>query len=216
MQRLERHLGRRVISGFLVLIPLLVTVLILRFIFYYVDGIFRGEGGFFTPLIRDTPLDFQGVGVIFALIVLYVVGLLVSARAGKRAIDWQSAILSRIPVVKSIYGLTKQAADALSAPMGHEFSRVVFLEWPRSGVMAMGLVTGHCHFPGEDKSMLVVYIPTAPNPTSGMMAFVSETDILETDISVEDAMKVVFSGGIVLPEGMQIKGPPRLSRPPDV
>ena len=204
-QRLESHAWRRIASGFLVLIPLIVTFLIIRFIFIFVDGFFRGERGIIRPWIEGTPLDFPGFGVAIVLVILYVIGVLVTARAGRKALDWQGVVLSRIPVVKNIYGVAKQATDNFSGPGGHGFSRVVFIQWPRKGVKALGFVTGRCYSPDvEGGELLVVYIPTVPNPTSGNLAFVAEEEIIETDISVEDAMKLVFSGGIVLPDNLQI------------
>ena len=195
-KRAERHLWRRIISGFLVLVPLLVTYLVLRLVFNYVDGFFR-------PMVSGTILDFPGIGVAFTLVLFYAVGALVSGEAGRRAIDWQNAVLTRIPVVRSIYGVARQATDALSSPMGHNFSRVVFVEWPRPGTMAMGFVTGHCHSPdGTGETLVAVYIPTVPNPTSGMLTFVSPEELTEPDITIEEAMKAVFSGGIVLPSAM--------------
>ena len=207
-QRLESHAWRRIASGFLVLIPLIATFLVFRFIFIFVDGFFRGERGVIRPWIEGTPLDFPGFGVAIVLVILYVIGVLVTARAGRRALDWQSVILSRIPVVKSIYGVAKQATDSFSGAEGHGFSRVVFVQWPRKGVKALGFVTGQCHSPDvEGGVLLVVYIPTVPNPTSGNLAFVTEDEITETNISVEDAMKLVFSGGIVLPKDLQATSP---------
>lgn len=207
-QRLERHAWKRIASGFLVLIPLIVTFLILRYLFIFVDGFFRGDRGVIRPWIEDTPLDFPGFGVAIVLVILYVIGVLITARAGRRALDWQSIVLSRIPVVKSIYGVAKQATDSFSEVGGHGFSRVVFIQWPRKGVRALGFVTGQCYSPEvEGGVLLVVYIPTVPNPTSGNLAFVTEDEIIETDISVEDAMKLVFSGGIVLPKTLQVIAP---------
>ena len=206
-QRLERHVLRRILSGFLVLIPLIATVLIVRYAFVYVDGIFRGDGGFLTPLLEGTPLYFPGVGVVFALVILYLVGVLITARLGRKALDWQAAIITRIPVVKSIYGVAKQATDAITDPMGRQFNRVVFLEWPRRGCMALGFVTGYCESPKDGSSpVLVVYVPTVPNPTSGNLAFVPEEEVVETELTVEDAMKLVFSGGMVLPDCIRLRG----------
>ena len=194
--RVEGHFLRTMASGFVVLIPLLVTILILQFAFVYIESIFRGDGG----LLTGTPLNFPGVGVITLAVILYCMGLVVSGRVGRRrVVQWQGAVLSRIPIVRSIYSVAHQATEALASPSGHRFSRVVFLEWPRAGYMALGFVTGHCHLPQQQETLMVVYIPTVPNPTSGNLAFVAERDIIETDMTVEDAMKVVFSGGIVLP-----------------
>ena len=197
-QRLESHLWRRMASGFFVLIPLLVTFIVLRFVVGYIDGFVT------PPFVKGTPYYFPGIGVVFALIVLYFVGALISTRLGGRVIRWERAVLSRIPIVKNVYGVVRQATDALSAPMGHRFSKVVFIEWPRPGFRAVGFVTGHCHSPSDGQTLLVVYIPTVPNPTSGNLAFVSEEDAVDTNLTVEDAMKLVFSGGIVLPETWQV------------
>ena len=204
LQGLESHVIRFVLAGFLVLIPLIITVVVVRIFFNYLDD-------FVQPWLGDRVwfLDFPGVGVVAILLLLYVIGALVSWEAGRIAVNWQGAILSRIPVVKSIYGVAKQATDALSSPLGHHFSRVVFVEWPRPGVMALGLVTGHISSP-EGENLVAVYIPTVPNPTSGMLAFISEDEVTDTNISVEDAMKMVFSGGIVLP---RIGVPALLSQP---
>jgi len=207
-QRGERHFWRRIASGFFVLVPLLATFLIIRFVFGYIDGIFRGDSGLLTRWIEGTFLDFPGVGVAFTIGLLYLIGLLVAAEAGRRAVSWQNAVLSRIPIVKSIYGVAKQATDSLVSPSGHQFSRVVFIEWPREGMLAIGFITGHCPSPAKDgTNVLVVYVPTVPNPTSGNLAFVSEDKIIESELTVEEAMKIVFSGGMVLPEQMIVQPP---------
>lgn len=214
-KRLEGHFWRRIAAGFLVLIPLLATFLIIRFFFAYIDGIFRGPSGLLTRWIAGTPLDFPGIGVILTIGLLYLIGLLVGAKAGRRAVDWQNAVLSHIPVVKSIYGVAKQATDSLTSPSGHEFSRVVFVAWPREGFLALGFITGHCDAPTNgDKPLLVIYIPTVPNPTSGNLAFVSEDEVIETDLTMEEAMKIVFSGGMVLPDQMKIPSAATLSELP--
>ena len=207
-QRGERHFWRRIAAGCFVLVPLLATFLIIRFVFGYIDGIFRGDSGLLTRWIEGTPLDFPGVGVAFTIAMLYVIGLLVAAEAGRRAVSWQNTVLSKIPVVKSIYGVARQATDSLVSPTGHQFSRVVFIEWPRQGFLAMGFITGHCPSPIKDgQDLLVVYIPTVPNPTSGNLAFVTEDKVVGTKLTVEEAMKIVFSGGMVLPEHMNMPTP---------
>ena len=191
-QRVERHIGRRLVSGFLVLVPLLITLLILFYGFAYVDTITR-------PLVKGTPLDFPGIGVALTLVVFYVIGV---SFAGKRTKAWQDAVLTRIPVVRTIYGVARQATETLSSPQSHHFLRVVFVEWPRPGFRALGFVTGH--LPTEEgPSLAVVYIPTVPNPTSGNLAWIEEDQLIEADLSVEEAMKVIFSGGIVLPNVSQ-------------
>ena len=195
LRRLERHIGRRVLSGFLLLVPLLITIWILVFVVNLVDDFFR-------PALEGTPLDFTGIGVIVTLALFYVVGAFF---AGKRFQSWQDAVLTRIPVVRTIYGLARQATQSLSSPTSSRFNRVVFLDWPRPGVKAMGFVTGSLDFPSEGGStLLVVYIPTVPNPTSGMLAWVPEDEVVDADFTMEEAMKAVFSGGIVLPKSSDV------------
>ncbi len=188
--RLQRHVGRRIVSGFLILVPLIITFLILRVVYVYVEG-------FFEPIVGDFAWDFPGIGVAISLVLLYITGAFL---AGKRVRAWEDSMLSMVPVLGSIYSVSRQSVDALSSTTGQHFSRVVFLDWPRPGVRAMGFVTGHLHSGIEGSgAMVVVYIPTVPNPTSGMLAWIPEDQVISTDITVEDAMKAVFSGGIVLP-----------------
>ncbi len=203
-QRLESHFWSRIGAGLLAIIPLLVTFLIFRAVFTFLDHIFRGEGGLLGPWISDTVFDRPGIGVVLAIVLLYTVGALYASRIGQILLGWQRAVLTRIPVARRIYTVAQQAADSLSAGSQHQFSRVVFLEWPRPGVLAMGFVTARCVHPRDpDAELLAIYIPTIPNPTSGMLAFARDDEVTDTNLSVEDAMKVVFSGGIVMPDTLQ-------------
>ena len=130
-----------------------------------------------------------------------------SGRPGRRVMEMKDNLLNSIPVVGTVYGVTRQAATTMSSQ--YRFSRVVFLEWPREGMMAVGFVTGRAVSTSTGESLVVIYIPTVPNPTSGNLALVIEDDVLETDMTVEDAMKMVFSGGIVLPESLAFARLPR-------
>jgi uncharacterized membrane protein len=196
------HIQGRTLAGLFELLPMLVTAFVIYFIIAKADEFIR-------PLmfVKDRPWDFQGIGIISTIIVFYLVGLLISMEFGRRLMGWMSEVLRRIPVAKGVYGVTLQATSALTAQ--YNFSRVVFLEWPRDGMIAMGFVTARVQAPGREESLAIVYIPTVPNPTSGNMAMVVEDDLFETDLSVEDAMKLIFSGGIVPPDEISLA---RLSR----
>ncbi len=218
--RLERHFWGRVLSGFLVLLPLIITAWILVFAYHQIDGLF---GRLSQALIRTTPIDngfpviaafIAGIiSVLFGLAVLYFFGTLMTLRIGRMAVDVKVAVLSHIPVVKNIYGVAKQATDSLTTPSGQEVNRVVLVEWPRPGLFALGFTTGHSHPSHPDDAILVVvYIPTVPNPTSGNLAFVREEEVYATDMSMEEAMKIVFSGGVVLPENMKMHATTRFRR----
>ena len=122
-------------------------------------------------------------------------------------------MINYVPVARTLYGVTQQATASVGSRAN--FSRVVFIEWPRDGMMAMGFVTGRARAPGKEEDLVSVYVPTVPNPTSGNMAFVLEDDVVETDVAVEDAMKLIFSGGIVLPESISMARMPRAPRTED-
>ena len=154
------------------------------------------------PFIEGEPWDFPGIGLIVCAALLYFVGLVTSTTAGSALSHWRDRIIGSIPVVKIIFGVTRQVMSTVTSQ--YSFSRVVFLEWPREGMVAMGFVTGRAYSARTKESMAVVYIPTIPNPTSGNMALVMEDDLLETDLGVDEAMKLVFSGGIVLPEALSL------------
>jgi len=193
-KRIERHIQGRIVSGLLELLPLIVTVIVIFFLIDYAD-IVRG-----LPFIEGQPGDFTGVGLIIVVVVSYVVGLIVATPPGRKLMQGYSWVLYNIPVIRTVFGLTKQAITSFSGQFN--FSRVVFIEWPRDGMLAMGFVTGQVTSVDGTKSIVAVYIPTVPNPTSGNMAFVMEDDVMETNLSVDAAMKLVFSGGIVLPESI--------------
>ena len=220
--RLERHFWGRVLSGFLVLLPLIITAWILVFAFHQIDGLF---GGLSDALMRITPLDEDAptlaafvagiISVLFGLALLYFFGTLMTLRVGRMAVDVKVAVLSNIPLVKNIYGVAKQATDSLTTPSGQQVNRVVLVEWPRPGLFALGFTTGHSHPEHPDDALLVVvYIPTVPNPTSGNLAFVREEEVYATDLSMEEAMKIVFSGGVILPENMKLHETSKFRRLP--
>lgn len=210
-KRLERHLQRKTVNGLLELFPLLVTVLVLGIIIGYADG-------FVHPLIKYLPWDvpwvgsltFTGVGIIVLALIFYLAGWVVSSRLGRRSFDATGKVLNNTPVVGTIYGLSQTVAGVMSSQT--LYSRVVFIEWPREGMLAMGFVTGQAVPTKDDdeneldfdKSMALVYVPTVPNPTSGNLAVVMEDDIIETNLSVEEAMRMVFSGGIVMPPELNL------------
>ena len=202
-KRVEDHVQSRTIGGLMELVPLLVTVIVIVFLIGKTDAVVRNINFF----VAGRPWDVPGIGLVVTIVLLYLVGLLISNRGGRKLMDWISAFFNLIPVVKTVYGVTQQAAASMSSQYG--FTRAVFLEWPREGTVAIGFVTGRAYAQASHRSLAVVYIPTVPNPTSGNLALVNEDDLIETDLTVEDAMKLVFSGGIVLPPTMALARAPR-------
>ena len=201
-QRFAGHVQGKTLSGLMALVPLLVTVIVLWFVIGYVDQFVRPMG-----FVSGKPWDVPGIGLAGVIVVFYAVGVLVSTRFGRTLMGWKSGFLNRVPVVKTVHSVTQQATSMLTSQYG--FTRVVFIEWPREGMVAMGFVTGRAYSADTGQSLAVVYIPTVPNPTSGNMAFIIEDDVMETNLTVEDAMRLVFSGGIVLPDVLSMARVPR-------
>ena len=185
------------------LVPLLVTVIVLLFVIGYADSFVRP-----LAFVSEKTWDFPGIGILVGIVIFYVIGLVISTRGGRKVMNWKDALMNRIPVVKTVYGVTQQATTTLTSQ--YRFTRVVFIEWPREGMVAMGFVTGRAYAADTGQSLVVIYIPTVPNPTSGNMAFIIEDDVMETDLTVEDAMRLVFSGGIVLPDRLSMARLPRV------
>ncbi len=202
-KQVENHIQSRVLKGLLELVPLLVTAIAV----FWLIGVTEGVRDW--PFIEGTILDRPGIGLVVLAIVFYLVGLLAIFGVGQLLLNGIHRLMNFIPVVRTLYGVTEQAMASVGSRAN--FSRVVFIEWPRDGMMAMGFVTGRARAPGREEDLVSVYVPTVPNPTSGNMAFVLEDDVVETDMSVEDAMKLIFSGGIVLPESVSMA---RMPRPP--
>ncbi|MYK61074.1 MAG: DUF502 domain-containing protein [Chloroflexi bacterium] len=202
-KQVENHIQSRVLKGLLELVPLLVTVIAIFWLVGFTEGVRD------WPFIEGTVLDRPGIGLVVLAIVFYLVGLLAIFGVGQVILNGVHRLMNFIPVARTLYGVTEQAMASVGSRAN--FSRVVFIEWPRDGMMAMGFVTGRARAPGREEDLVSVYVPTVPNPTSGNMAFVLEDDVVETDMSVEDAMKLIFSGGIVLPESVSMA---RMPRPP--
>ena len=216
--RVERHLLKTIASGFVILFPLFVTIIIIVAIFGYVHGAF-GAGvlwaehflaeffGIQGPWV-ETAINIAGpvisMGILLAL--LYIFGALITFNTGRKVVQAKQTLMKNLPVMKSIYKVADQVVDSVVAQRdGHHFSRVVFVEWPRAGYLAIGFITAHIYSNEmHDKPLMVVYIPTVPNPTSGNLAYVAEDDVIETDLTVEEAMKIVFSGGMVHPDRMRV------------
>lgn len=203
LARIKNHVQGKTLSGLMQLVPLLVTIIVVALVLDYTDTALHAIVALLVPGEPGwTRWIFPGLGIILAILLFYLVGLLLSVPAGRAVMRWKNTMMNNIPVIKTVYGVTEQATATLTTQ--YSFSRVVFLEWPREGMVALGFVTGRAYSKETGQSLVVVYIPTVPNPTSGNMAFVDEDHVLETGMTVEDAMKLVFSGGIVLPNAISL------------
>lgn len=143
-------------------------------------------------------------GLIITFALIAIVGMLVRTLIGKRLIALWENIVGRIPFIRGIYGAAKQLTEALLVTGEKSFSRVALLEYPRKGLYCIGFVTGQTRgevaVKFEDKKMLNIFVPSTPNPTTGYYIVLPESDVIPLDISVEDAFRMIISGGLSIPE----------------
>ncbi len=176
------------------MLPIGITALVLKFIFDLLTPILQPV----TDLLPGP--DIHGTGLIALLVLIYLVGLVAAFVIGRRLIDLAHRAMEVIPFVKGIYSTTRTAVQLLGGNLEanerDKYTGVVLLEFPRAGIHSIGLVTSRMDNP-DGGEFLSVYVPTTPIPSSGFLVIVPDSEVITTDISVEDAMTVVVSGGIL-------------------
>jgi uncharacterized membrane protein len=195
MEQFFKHLKGKFVTGLFVVIPVGITIFILKFLFSFADGILGTYLDALFTVMTGQEKHFPGLGMVTAAVVVYGTGLLASNVLGKNLLRWWDLLLSKIPLVKSIYTSSKQLTQVFKEGKT-SYRRAVFVEWPRKGVRAVGFVTAEVVREGE--RLVVVYVPTMPNPTSGFALFFREDEVTDCGMSVEEAVKFVVSGGMVV------------------
>lgn len=190
------------IAGLLILVPAALTVYVLIVLFRVMDGIFG-------PLVNRALRVFipeahvPGLGLVMTLLVVLLLGWLSTNVVGHRMILGFERMVQRVPVGRTIYASTKGVLDAVSRAQGEAFTRVVLIEYPKENIFALAFVTRGARWEAVDPrtaDLLLVFVPTTPNPTSGFLLLVPRTEAIPLSISVEEGIRMVISGGILLPE----------------
>lgn len=194
-ERVIRHLRSTFTKGLFVVIPLGITIFILKFLFTFVDGILGPHLASLYSTVTHHPGYIPGLGMLTGVVVIYLAGLAAGNILGNTFFHWADTILARIPVVKSVYTSSKQLTQVFKEGRS-AYSRAVFVEWPRTGVRAVGFVTAEVIEHGEP--FIIVYVPTMPNPTSGFALYFRPEEVHESGMTVEEAVKFVVSGGVVV------------------
>ena len=154
------------------------------------------------------PIEIPGIGLLFVFILLTFIGFLTAGLIGRFIIKLGERIISRLPIIRSVYGALKQIFESVLASSSKSFREVVLIEYPRKGVWAIGFITGDTKGEVQNatkENMVNVFLPTTPNPTSGFLLFVPRKDVIILDMNVEEGIKMVISGGIVTPKQKKIK-----------
>ncbi len=188
--KLSGAMRRQFLAGMFIVLPLGATILILVWVFQYVDSLLR-------PLMiilfgRTVP----GLGFAFAIVLVYLIGLLASTVIGTQLIRFGQSLVSQVPVVKPVYSTMRQISESFSNSGSKAFKETVLVEYPRKGVWAIAFTTGEVPGCGENR-LISIYVPGSPNPTSGFLQILREDEVIRTCIPVNEAMKSVISVGMM-------------------
>ena len=189
------------ITGLLIWLPLAITYMVIAWIVGTLDAILLWPPAESQPS-RYIGFDIPGVGVVASLLLVFFTGLVAANVLGQKLVQLWEALLARIPVVKSIYYSVKQVSDTVFSSSGQAFRKALLVQYPREGVWTIAFLTGQ---PGGDAAehlrgdYVSVYVPTTPNPTSGFFLMMPREDVIELDMSVDEALKYIISMGVVAP-----------------
>lgn len=196
-----KRIRRIIVAGLLVWLPLGVTIFIIRVLLDLLGQTYKIIPEFFRP---ENLLGFSipGFGILLAVVIIFVTGLIAANFIGKSLVDWWESFLDKIPLVRSIYSPLKKFAELVLSDQTQSFSKVLLIEYPRKGLYSLCFQTSKNLGEIEEKSgvdVVCVFVPTTPNPTSGLILMVPQSDVIELDMSVEDGLKMIISLGVVVP-----------------
>lgn len=199
-------LRRWLIAGMLIWLPLGATLLVIRFVVGLLDTSLLLIPATYRPQI-------PGLGVLLSIVLVLGTGAVAANYLGGRLVVWTEALLSRIPLVRTVYGGIKKLAETIFSDKSMSFRQPILIEYPRKGIWSVAFITGDPIGEVQDKTaehVLTCFVPTTPNPTSGFIVLVPEKDIIRLEMAVEDAMRLVISLGVVTPDELpRMTGEPK-------
>lgn len=209
------------LTGLVVIAPIGLTVWLIWTVTGWIDGFvlplvpsaYRPENILGTLFgLDDTPINIRGVGLVVFLLFTVIVGWLAKGIIGRSLLRWGESAVDRMPVVRTVYNALKQIAETVFSQSETSFDKACLVQYPRPGIWAVAFISTAAK--GEiqkripvDEQIMSIFLPTTPNPTSGFLLFVPRRDVIELDMSVEDAAKLVISAGLVYPNGKNPKRP---------
>ena len=194
------RIRRYIVAGLLVWLPVGATIVVFTFVLELMDRVLLLIPPSYRP---EELLGFRipGLGVILALTVLVITGMLVANFLGRRLVVNFETLLARIPIVRTVYGAVKSFSELVFSDSNTSFKKVLLIEYPRVGLYSLCFQTSENPPEPESRTgekIVTVFVPTTPNPTSGVMIFVPHKDVIELDMTVEDALKMVISLAVVI------------------
>ena len=202
-KKVLKHLRTKIFAGILVILPLGITFLVLKFVFNALDSIL-------DPLIPNINIflfhrvfHLPGLGIVSFFLLLYLIGVITTNVLGHKLVHWGDRLFTNIPVVKNIYLSSKQLTDAFSATRKGSFRQAVFVEFPQDGNYVLGFVTNELT-DLERQTRVTVFVPTAFIPPQGFLLFLPKDKVLPSRMTIEEAIKAIMSVGIVTPHSLSV------------
>lgn len=196
LQKINRGLKNYFLSGLLVVIPLVITILVIKAIFSFLDNLL-------LPYLQPSLgawVRIPGIGIVITFVSIFIIGILVTNIIGRKFVSTGETLLLKIPIAKSIYSSVKQILQTFSYSEDEASKKVVMVEYPKENVWSIGIINGEFVHPLNKEKMHNILIVASINPTSGFFIMVPQKNTIELDISIEDAMKWIVSGGIITPK----------------
>jgi uncharacterized membrane protein len=196
-KKITSLIKRQFLSGILVIVPIIITYLVLRFLFQGVDNILSPH------LDKLIGFKIPGIGLIATIVLIFLAGVITHSLIGSRLYSIGEILFIKTPLVRTIYSSAKQLVEAVTVTDKKSFKQVVLVEYPRKGVFALGFITDEWELKGA--KFFSVFIPNTPTPFTGWVILFPEGEVEQVDISIEDAIKFFVSGGIASPEQFKRK-----------
>jgi uncharacterized membrane protein len=206
MLKILTRLRNYLISGLLFWIPLILTIIVIKFFLELINSLVPQE--YLPEAIFNLETNIPGSGIILLFLIILITGIFVTNILGRRLVVIWEKLLNRIPGFRNIYNILKKVSDTVLNTSSQSFKKAFLIQYPSKGIWVIAFQSGN--YRGEAESIigektLNLFVPTTPNPTSGFFVLIPKKDAFELDISVEDAFKLVISAGVVTPESIKIK-----------
>jgi uncharacterized membrane protein len=196
------HFKRTILAGIFTIVPLALTGYILVFMFRFLDSVS-------APILNIIGFHIPGLGILLTILSVYFLGVIIRNVLGRRLFSWGEKIVLAIPLVSTIYKTIKQFINAFSGTAdGKSFQKVIFLQYPRVGVWTLAFVTGES-VDANSVEYYHIFVPTTPNPTSGFFIIIPKRETMLTEMTVEEGIKMVISGGLIAPPENELHNFPK-------
>ncbi|MFH1612890.1 MAG: DUF502 domain-containing protein [bacterium] len=193
MKTIFEKIKKTFLTGLFVILPLILTIYIIRLLFVAIDsllgGLMKNICGYYIP----------GFGIFAIFIIIFTIGLITRNILGQKILQLLENLILKIPFAQKIYLTSKQFTKVISQYSKQSFIKTVFVEYPRKGLYGIGFITSLTSVEVQNNKCFYVFFPTTPNPTSGFLLLIPEQDIISTNISIEAGIKLIVSGGFVIP-----------------